>query len=262
MLKSYEEKNLRVLGTAKIGSIPKRSAHKLLNELNSININILDTAPSYPKSESRIGYFSLINPNDLRILTKFGRGNQILNSKLMIQSLDTSLQRLKIKQVFGLSIHNRGLPEIPEEIFDCAIKLKDTGKILNFGWCGEWEKLPISKIHKFDYVMLPINPFVGDFRGMIEKINVPVIAMNPFANFFWNYKVTNMVISLYNEKVRKIFNPKPSNLQHSSAFSEPPKLDDLLEFVASFKQVNGICFGSTKFEHIKQITNSLDKLGF
>ena len=188
---AYQNNYSRILGTARLGNISKKNSYKLLCKLSSVNINLLDTAPSYTRSEVRIGHFLAKNPLGIRVLTKFGRGNQTLSSKMMIQSLNLSLQRLKMNQVFGLSIHNRKISEIPEEIFVDANNLKAEGKISKFGWCGEWDKLPIDKLRDFDYVMLPINPFLANFTELIEKIDVPIIAMNPFANFFWNYQRPN-----------------------------------------------------------------------
>ena len=254
--------HLRVLGTARLGNISNKDSYKLLDKLRSVNINLLDTAPSYPRSELRIGSFLAKDPIGIRVLTKFGRGNQTLSSEMMTQSLDLSLRRLKMNQVFGLSIHNREISEIPEEIFVNAHNLKVEGKISKFGWCGEWNKLPIKRLTDFDYLMLPINPFLASFTELIKKINVPIIAMNPFANFFWNYQKTNSLLNLYNERVRKIFNPEPIYLQSEHILTEPPKLEDLLEFVCGLKQVHGICFGSTKFAHVAHVTRCLEELGF
>lgn len=259
---TYQLKHLRLLGTARLGNISKRNSFELLNKLSSINIDILDTAPSYPRSEVRIGSFLSKNPNSIRVLTKFGRGNQTLNSEMMTQSIDLSLRRLKVSQVFGLSIHNRKTSEIPEEIFINAHKLKAAGKIFQFGWCGDWEKLPIENLKDFDYVMLPINPFLPNFTELIEKIDVPVIAMNPFANFFWKYHKTNSLLNLYNERVRKIFNPEPIYLRANHILNEPPTLEELLKFTFGLKQVHGICFGSTKFDHVAQVGKCLEELGF
>ena len=259
---AFQSNHLRVLGTARLGNISKKNSYKLLCKLSSVNINLLDTAPSYPRSELRIGSFLAKDPIGINVLTKFGRGNQTLSSGMMTQSLNLSLRRLKVNQVFGLSIHNRKISEIPDEIFVNAHNLKAEGKISKFGWCGEWNKLPIERLADFDYVMLPINPFLASFTELIKKIDVPIIAMNPFANFFWNYQKTNSLLNIYNERVRKIFNPEPIYLRSHHILTEPPNLEDLLRFVCSFKQVHGICFGSTKFDHITHITRYLRELDF
>jgi len=259
---AFQSNHLRVLGTARLGNISKKNSYKLLCKLSSVNINLLDTAPSYPRSELRIGNFLAKDPIGINVLTKFGRGKQALSSGVMTQSLNLSLRRLKVNQVFGLSIHNREISEIPEEIFVNAHNLKAEGKISKFGWCGEWNKLPIERLTDFDYVMLPINPFLASFTELIKKIDVPIIAMNPFANFFWNYQKTNSLLNLYNERVRKIFNPEPIYLRYNHILTEPPKLEDLLEFVCGLKQVHGICFGSTKFTNVAHVTRCLEELGF
>lgn len=136
MLKSnaFQSNHLRILGTARLGNISKKDSYKLLCELNSVNINLLDTAPSYPRSELRIGNFLAKDPIGINVLTKFGRGNQALSSGMMTQSLNLSLLRLKVNEVFGLSIHNREISEIPDEIFVNARNLKAEGKISKFGW--------------------------------------------------------------------------------------------------------------------------------
>ena len=130
---TYQNSHFRVFGTAKLGNISDKSSYELLLRLNSVNIDLLDTAPSYPRSEERIGGFLARNPLGIRVLTKFGRGNQTLSSEMMTQSLDLSLRRLKVNQVFGLSVHNREISEIPEEIFVNANNLKSEGKIFKFG---------------------------------------------------------------------------------------------------------------------------------
>ena len=259
---AFQINHSRILGTARLGNISKKNSFKLLNKLSSLNIDLLDTAPSYPRSEVRIGSFLAKNQLGIRVLTKFGRGNQTLSSEMMTQSLDLSLRRLKMNQVFGLSIHNREISEIPEEIFVNAHNLKVEGKISKFGWCGEWNKLPIKRLTDFDYLMLPINPFLASFTELIKKINVPIIAMNPFANFFWKYHKTNGLLNLYNERVRKIFNPEPVYLRYNHILTESPKIEELLEFVCSLKKVYGICFGSTRFDHVAHVDKCLDELGF
>ena len=67
-----QDNHLRLLGTARLGNISKKNSFKLLNKLSSINIDLLDTAPSYPRSEVRIGSFLAKNPLGIRVFTKFG----------------------------------------------------------------------------------------------------------------------------------------------------------------------------------------------
>ena len=50
-------KLIKVLGTARLGNISKNNSFKLLCKLSSVDINLIDTAPSYPRSEVRIGSF-------------------------------------------------------------------------------------------------------------------------------------------------------------------------------------------------------------
>jgi hypothetical protein len=195
-----------------------------------------------------------------QVFTKFGRGVGDLTALNLVESLDSSLNRLRSEQIYGFSIHNRGADAITDSLIELLTELKVQGKIVKFGWCGQWDNLPTSLIKYFDYLMLPINTFIPGVSTFVTGIDIPIIAMNPYANFFWKYKKTNHVYKLFKEKFFGVYNPEPHYLKLQTSVSNLPSLDEMVKFSIGFENVFGLCFGSTKLEHILETTNSLDRL--
>jgi aryl-alcohol dehydrogenase-like predicted oxidoreductase len=249
---------IRILGASKIGNLSKRDGVNLLTMLNDYGITYIDTAPTYPGSEEVIGKFKSSHRNqELKIITKYGRGVQSLNALTLQNSLSKSLRKLKVGNLFALSIHNRDEKDIPKEIFELATEFKSTGLINMFGWCGDWDKIPRHSLKNFDFLMVPVNPYIPRITEKLSKIDVPIIAINPFANFFWNYKKWNKFEKFYYERLKRRFNPSPK--YYSENLTIPPKsLDDMLKFVLNLNKIEGIVFGSTKVKHISEITESFN----
>lgn len=250
-----------ILGAARINILSRSNSTKFLQGVSELKIDFIDTAPSYPDSEKRIGDFIKRNPNRFKIFTKYGRGDHDLNPKNLLKSVNSSLQTLHTEQLYGLSIHNRDANSISRGVFDMIIQLKAQGKINKFGWCGSWENLPYGLISNFDYLMLPVNPFINNLSTAMKDLTIPIIAMNPFANFFWNYRKTNNLKALINARLFKKFNPEPNYLKLYSNIVNPPSLDQLINFSVNFENVFGLCFGSIQLKHVLEISRSIKRLG-
>jgi predicted aldo/keto reductase-like oxidoreductase len=249
----------RILGTTKLGNISKRESVNLLSKLIDIGVDSIDTAPTYPGSEQYIGNFVRNEPNNkLKIYTKFGRSEQTLTLNSFKLSFYSSLKRLGVESLYSISVHNRKECDISEEIFEFIKKLKSLGDLQRFGWSGGWDNVPKNTRNPYDFFMLPINPFIDDqFKKNIDT-DKPVIAMNPFANFFWNYQEWSTFKTFYKTKIRKRFNPEPVAYLDKFDISSPPSLNFLIDYAINFKNVEGICFGSTNLNHVTEICKILD----
>lgn len=249
----------RILGTAKLGNISKRESVNLLSKLTDMGVDFIDTAPTYPGSEQYIGNFIRNNPkNELKIYTKFGRSEQTLTLNLFKLSFYSSLKKLGIESLYSVSIHNRKESDISEEIFEFVEELKSLGDLQQFGWSGGWDNVPKNSINAYDYFMLPINPFINDQLKKYVDTDKPIIAMNPFANFFWNYQEWSIFKTFYKTKIKKRFNPKPVAYLDKFDISGSPSLNFLINYAINFKNVEGICFGSTNSNHINEICEILN----
>lgn len=249
---------MKILGTARLGNLSERKASEILDCLEKLHVDGIDTAPTYPKSEILIGKFFTQNPGcQLKIFTKWGRGEQ-LSLDSFKSSIYSSLKAMKVDSIYSVSVHNRKISEIPQEVFEQVIKFKSEGVINKFGWCGDWENLSLE-VMNFDYLMLPVNPFVKNLT-LVDLPNKPIIAMNPFANFFWTYQHWNIIERFYNHKFRRRFNPIPNKyLNSQKEVKMPPNIEDLISFALKTKNINGICFGSTNLNHITEISECFNK---
>jgi hypothetical protein len=250
---------ITILGCSKLGHLSFKATTKLLDGIQELDINVIDTAPTYPGSHARIGdYFKSGSQSTLRVMTKFGRGNMDLTPVLLKDSLYSSLKDLNKEQIFGLSIHNRPSESISQEVIQTSTRLKQDGYLKYFGWCGAWENLPLDKIDSFDFLMLPINPFI--VNPPLSKIigQIPIIAMNPFANFFWQFKKPNYVMQKMNEKIRKRYTVFPEIYKNIIIDPPGPNVESLIKYLVNQEYLSAFCFGSTKIDHIKEVINTKD----
>ena len=134
-------KNL-ILGGAQISSVKygitnnsfirKDELTKIINFAKKNKINFIDTAKSYENSERFIGDMDC----KFNIITKLHKlNNQNISEKLIINSFEDSLKKLKKKRIYGLLIHGvKGLSKSNIlKIVYILRKLKKTKKIKYIG---------------------------------------------------------------------------------------------------------------------------------
>lgn len=257
-----ELKNELILGTSKLGYLNKSASMSFLAQVQNQGISYFDTAPSYPKSEVYLGKY-ISQSKNINIFTKFGRESAILSKNALENSLRKSFEVLNVDRIYGLSIHNKSVASFDLNFLEFALELKNRGFYRYFGWCGSWENLPpLNYLIFFDYVMLPINKFVSNSKLNIDEINLPIIAINPFANFFWNFKPWNPLTNLYKNKLLNKYNPAPP-YKKVVTNSEIPSISEMLKYLRKFKSIKSVCFGSTKIEHVEEVisinSNLLEK---
>lgn len=247
-------KNSLILGTTKLGNLSKHDSFKFLDEIQNLEIQHIDTAPTYPNSEVLIGKY-IQSEKELKIFSKFGREINFLSKREFEISLSNSLKRLNIESLYGVSIHNKPASTFNVDFLDSLTKLKIDGAFKYLGWSGSWNNLPPTHYLDFlDYVMLPINKFIPSIELNIQKIEIPVIAMNPFANFFWDYKPLNPIKNIFREIFLKKFHTPPS-YKHILTRDEIPSVTDMIKYVKCFNSVHGICFGSINIRHVAEVVS-------
>ena len=166
--------NKLALGTAQFGMnygissssgrVQINEVKKILDYAKSINIDMLDTASTYGKSEKTLGE---LNVEDFRVVTKT---RHFTNSKLTDDDLNllnhdfnNSLQDLKIDSLYGLLIHNTDDLMKPgaSKIFEFMQNLKTTKKIKKIG-VSIYENIHLNFVldnFDIDLVQLPLNIF-------------------------------------------------------------------------------------------------------
>ena len=134
--------NKLVLGTAQFGmdyginsihgKVKPKEVQNILHYAKSVDINFLDTAPTYGDSEKVIG---TMNTKDFKVVTKTRHfdSTDISDDEILLlnQDFNNSLKDLKLDSVHALLVHNTDdlLKAGAFRIIDHLKNLKKAGKI-------------------------------------------------------------------------------------------------------------------------------------
>jgi aryl-alcohol dehydrogenase-like predicted oxidoreductase len=166
--------NKLAIGTAQfgmdygIGSSPGKvsinEVKKILEYAKSTNIDMLDTASAYGKSEKTLGE---LNVDEFKVVTKTRHFNVLKitddDVNLLNRDFDKSLKDLKLDSVYGLLIHNADDLMKPgaSKIIEFLQNLKKIHKIKKIG-VSIYENKHLSFVLEnfdIDLVQLPLNIF-------------------------------------------------------------------------------------------------------
>jgi aryl-alcohol dehydrogenase-like predicted oxidoreductase len=166
------------LGTVKFGrntdvKYPKEFLIPDDNEISTLlklcidlGINLIDTAPAYGNSESRIGKLLPGNRDEWYIATKVGEYYEAgqshfdFSAKTTQKSIENSLKNLNTDYVDLVSIHSNGEDEsiINEtDIFDILDQLKIKGMVNNIGMSTKTVSGGLKALEFVDVVMVELN---------------------------------------------------------------------------------------------------------
>jgi len=193
------------------GQVDKNEAKKILNFAKKVGINTLDTAISYGNSENTLGE---IGVKGFKIITKTSPLRN--NVSEVIKNFHQSLNKLGVKQVEGLLIHN--FQDTKEKMFNVLLN-----ELNNFKKAGLIRKIGFSTYnpeeidfllsnYEFDLIQVPFNVFdtrliEGGQLNALKNRNIEVHARSIFLQgvllnfdtlsnyfstwknkfFYWNY---------------------------------------------------------------------------
>ncbi len=178
------------LGTVKLGRdqgvkypggtrIPSDDeARSLISAAADLGITLIDTAPAYGTSESRLGSLLAGHRDRWTIVTKVGEEFQDGLSRFDFTppavriSVERSLTRLRTDRVECVLIHSDGLvenaPELDETI-DELEHLKSRGLIRSFGASTKTVTGGLRALDRCDVVMVTLNPGAKDDLAVIAE---------------------------------------------------------------------------------------------
>lgn len=171
-----EERNILplVLGTAQLGmnyGIANKAGEPNFFEAIEIvktamenGILFFDTAQAYGESEEILGKcFKEINPKngiESRIITKLSPEINLMDQEAIFDSVQNSIEKLKINRLWGLLLHRESMLDgLNESIMENIAKLKAKGLIKYFGvsvYSMEKAKQAINR-NEIDIIQLPYN---------------------------------------------------------------------------------------------------------
>lgn len=200
------------LGTVKFGrntgvkypkqfKIPDDSTIKqLLNTAQTLNINLLDTAPAYGSSEERLGQLLQTERHSWIICSKVGEifTNNIsifdFRKEYIINSLHQTLKRLKTDYLDILLIHSNGHDEYiinRHKVFEVLADLKQQGLIRAFGMSTKTVNGGMLTAQLADVVMATLNlNYAADLPVIKEahRLNKAVFIKKPLDNGYLSVK--------------------------------------------------------------------------
>jgi len=155
------------------------TVRNLLETAFDLGVNLLDTAPAYGESETRLGKLRPHRREDWIICSKVGENfiNQTsvstfnFDRKFIIQSVEHSLRNIKTDYLDILLVHSNGedLKIIEEyDVFKTLSELKQAGKIRYFGMSTKTPAGAKLAIEQSDLVMLAYNMNYPDEGYLID----------------------------------------------------------------------------------------------
>src|ERR1035437_7467456 len=132
-------------GGAEIGyyGVDQATVATLANSALDAGLNIIDTAECYANSEELIGNAVSHRRNEYFLFTKCGHDGKSFNlpdwdPKMVAQSIDRSLQRLKTDRVDLLQIHSCSLDLLKQGDLTAVVqKARQAGKTRFIGFSGD-----------------------------------------------------------------------------------------------------------------------------
>jgi len=117
------------------GEIPQKEVDTILNFIASCGINCLDTGSMYGNSEQKIGSFIKESKRkEMYIISKIKKDFFDLDKSAMVESINSSLQKLEINKLFALLLHNIEPIKNWNSHYENVVKtLKNHNKIDYFG---------------------------------------------------------------------------------------------------------------------------------
>lgn len=206
-------------GGAEIGyeGASVETVEKLLGSALDAGLNVIDTAECYADSEEKIGKTVAARRGDFHLFTKCGHASGIdlpdWSPELLAQSIDRSLQRLRVDHVDLVQLHSCS-EEILRKGDAIAVlqKARDAGKTRFIGYSGDSTTARYAiECGAFDTLQTSVNIADQECISLTlpkaVEANMGVIAKRPIANVAWRSGVTppeNGYVKPYWERLQKL----------------------------------------------------------
>lgn len=257
------------LGTVQFGlnyGIEKKKIE--INEINKIlitalenEIKILDTAQNYGDSEKLIGNFE--KRNYFKIISKVSSDslnnmNDLRELEILLQN---SMNNLKIPSLDGLLLHKG--EDLKNKVFLKNLNiLKQNGYFQNFGVSiySPEEAIIALELEDISYIQVPYN--ILDTR--LDKINFFEKAKKNNKTIFVRSIFLQGVLLKENSKYPKFLEPlKAYNQLIENEIKEIgcTKLDFLLNFIKSIKEIDYIIVGIDSLKNLEEIIKAYNYSG-
>jgi aryl-alcohol dehydrogenase-like predicted oxidoreductase len=258
-----------VIGSAQIGmnyglynkeKITQKEFKKIEKLVLRSGINFIDTASSYGKSENIIGNSKLRN---LNIITKIKLPTKknINIQKWVSKEVSKSLEKLKIKKIYGLLIHDYKdlLGESGKSYLYSLQELKRKKIIKKIG-ISIYDSKEIKKIWKFwkpDLIQVPLNLFDNrilnsGWINILKKFKIQIYARSVFLQ---GLLINDYSLFNFNKKCR----PLLDDFKDWCYKKKISQLKACIHFVKQYKKIDYLVVGFNSYFHLKEIIDVFKK---
>jgi aryl-alcohol dehydrogenase-like predicted oxidoreductase len=257
-----------VIGTAQLGmnygvfnnkKVNPKDFRKIQRLVLKSKIHFIDTAPSYGDSEKIIGNSKLRN---LNIITKIRIPKKNIHLKSWLnKEISQSLNKLKIKKLYGVLVHNSKdlLGKYGREYLDYLLELKKKKIIKKIG-ISIYSPNEIKKIWKFwkpDLVQVPFNPL--DTRildsGWIDNLKKLKIKVYARSVFLQGVLINHHIPFKLNKK----FKQPLYKFNNWCCLNKISNIEACIHFVKQFKKIDYLVVGFNSYIHLKKIIDVFEK---
>lgn len=246
------------------GQVPFEEVGRILAMAAESGIQVLDTAPAYGSSEDVLGR-ALPKGHNFRIVTKTPHFRDAAISgrqagRLVEESLDQSLARLRQSSIYGLLVHrpeNLGDP-FADALFETMQQLKLSGRVQKIG-VSVYDAGQIDAIlnkYAIDLIQIPLNVF--DQRllrsGHLKKLKQRGIEIHVRSVFLQG------LLLITPEQLPGYFSPMKGQLTQYHAAIRSCGLSPLqaaLAFVQNQKEVDAVLCGVTSTAQMAEIVEGM-----
>ena len=269
MLKKFSDKIC--LGTAQFGSnygisnskrtLSKKESLNILETAKKNGISFFDTAKAYGESEKILGISGLKNS---KIITKIKIDLKVQNvEKEIVDSVNDSLKKLRIKKIYAILIHNPDslMGSKSKKIYEVLIKLKKERKIKKIG-ISAYSPIEMNKIinkFKIDIVSFPLNPFDNRLikLGLIKTLKRKKIEVHVRSVFLQGLLLMNKNNRPKKfEKWKSIFR----NLDNYLIKSSLSPISFCLAYVLKNSSIDKVTIGVQSSDQLEEIFENLNNL--
>lgn len=239
----------------KIGKIKYSEAKEIINYAEKNNIKTIDTASAYGESEKLLGQIGI---SGFDVVTKLPKiVNPIKNFENWFKdSLNLSLQRLKINKLSTIMIHNSDdlFGENGKSLIKFLYQAKENSIVDNIG-ISIYSPNEINKIlnvFNFDVIQAPLNPFDNRIvtSGWMDELYKRDIKVHIRSIF-----LQGLLLMPY-EKIPKYFYKFKSNLKQWHDWNinnNFTSIETCIGFINSFERIDKIIVGIDNLNQLQEI---------
>lgn len=242
------------------GQTPLDESQRIVELARDSGISLLDTAMAYGDSESRLGK---IGVESFRVVTKLPSlpENSTNPKKWAEEQVEGSLQRLGLKCLYGLLLHNPAqlLTSSGHHLFEALQGLKTRGLVEKIGISiyAPSELDELLKLFSFDIVQSPFNPVDRSLltSGWMDKLHAKGIEIHVRSVFLQG------LLLMPQDQVPSKFSrwsPLWKNWHNWLYLNEISPQAVCLAFAKSQPEINQILVGVETRHQLEQILGAFD----